>query len=192
MSDASPAAPVPTVAATDMPGVPALAGSDTPTGHKKKAPGRSHADATDTTIEILRENLVDARRYCDVELNRHREECAKEKNELKRECEIERQQYEEANRRSADLGAENEGLRTENQALRRDQSRIKWIEIVATILMGVGGGAVSYTTDQNTKNLAMYAIIAGAALFFGNLLISLIVGNLPERQRRNNGQNGMR
>jgi hypothetical protein len=154
---------------------PSLSGSTAPKQSLQLTQRRGHAEATDTTIEILRETNSQLRHDHDLEMKRERDERAKEREELKQGYAAERKKYDEATSKCAEVSIQKERLETENAALTRDQTRSRFVEFVATIMLGVGGGVVSYSSDQKTKDWALYSILVGGGILAINLLSGLIV-----------------
>lgn len=142
---------------------------------------RGHAEATDVTIEILRDSLEQQREAYEVEIERLRERQRRERKALWKERATEQEKCDDLIIRNTGLAVHNEGLATENSALRREQSRGRLLELVATLLLGVGGGVVSYTTDQKTKYVALLALLVGGGVFALDLVAGLIIGAFPKR-----------
>lgn len=200
MSDAPPPQDVPAPASDPGTGkaadtAPALTGSTAPkAAAKPTSKRRGHAEATDVTIDILREELAQQRESHEAELSRLREaqqvelsrlrmEQKQEREALQAACTAQQTKCDELITRWTDLVVEKERLSTENVAIRREQTRGRLLEFIAALLLGVGGGVVSYTQDQRTKDYALLALLTGGGVFALHFLAGLILGAFPQHQR---------
>jgi len=174
---------------------------------KKPSKRRGHADATDVTIEVLRANLAKSqddrieevqrlleqfrverervsaeRERLNAELQRTSEAQQREREKLNQQITNEREKNEELARQNQQLAVSNATLTVENAAIAREQNRAKILEGIATFLTIIGGGVLSYTTDQQYKDFSIWMILIGGGVFALNFLIAVILGPFKREQ----------
>jgi len=152
---------------------------------RKKAPlkRRTHAEATDKSIQLLKDQLKQCRRERNEEIARMLVQFSEERERLTAELTRLRSQVEaerETNSTIADdksaLAVSNASLLNENAALRREAVRAKILEVIATFLTIVGGGILSYTADQDYKDVSLLLILIGGGVFALNFIVGVVIG----------------
>lgn len=185
MSDPTPTPSPPAPAEPVKPAEAKLVGTKEPKPEATKK-SRTHADATDLTIQLLTDNLERDRLEHEKAIEKLRLDSQKEVAQLQSELKGERDKLRGLTEECRTLAVDCERLATENVALRREQGRGKLLEFVATLLLGVGGGTVSYATDQKVKDAALIAILVGGGVFALNFLAGVIVGAMPKKKASSN------